>query len=139
MNNKGNVSLELLLTFMIFIMIVSSVVSIAYSQLDSIDETHTRRQAKEQTLHVSHIMNEVYFMGNSYSRKYQLPENINDESYVMEINSTGVYVNSHYQLTKDEYIPKNISHNGKKSKNIFLTPGNTYTFTNKNGEICIYG
>ncbi|MBQ6444679.1 MAG: hypothetical protein IJJ11_08410 [Methanosphaera sp.] len=139
MNNEANISLELLLTFMLFVIIFSTVISIASTEFDSISETHTRQEAKEQTMRVSNIINEVYFMGNSYSQNYRLPEHINNESYIIQINSSGVYVNSHYQITKDEYIPKNITFNGKKSKNIILTPGDTYTFTNNNGVICIYG
>lgn len=139
MNNNGNLSLELLLTFMIFIIIISSVISNVGTEFDSIGQTHTRREAKEVTMQVSHIINEVYFMQNSYTQNYRLPEYINNESYILQINSSGVYVNSHYQITKDEYIPKNITFNGKKSKNIFLTPGDTYAFTNNNGVICIYG
>lgn len=138
MNTKGNVSLELLLTFMIFIIIISSVISLVNNEFDTLDETHTRRQAKEQTMKVSHIINNVYLMGNGYNEKYHLPQHINNESYVLEINSLGVYVNSHYQLTKDDIIARDIYYNNKKSKNIFLTPDNTYTFTNKNGQIHIY-
>jgi hypothetical protein len=138
MNTKGNVSLELLLTFMIFIIIISSVISLVNNEFDTLDETHTRRQAKEQTMKVSHIINNVYLMGNGYNEKYHLPQHINNESYVLEINSSGVYVNSHYQLTKDDIIARDIYYNNKKSKNIFLTPDNTYTFTNKNGQIHIY-
>jgi adenine-specific DNA methylase len=77
-------------------------------------------------------------MGNGYNEKFHLPQHINNESYVLEINSSGVYVNSHYQLTKDDIIARDIYYNNKKSKNIFLTPDNTYTFTNKNGQIHIY-
>ncbi|MBO7719653.1 MAG: hypothetical protein J6S29_05850 [Methanosphaera sp.] len=124
---------------MIFIIIISSVISNVGTEFDSIGQTHTRREAKEVTMQVSHIINEVYFMQNSYTQNYRLPEYINNESYILQINSSGVYVNSHYQITKDEYIPKNITFNGKKSKNIFLTPGDTYAFTNNNGVICIYG
>jgi hypothetical protein len=138
MNTKGNVSLELLLTFMIFIIIISSVISLVNNEFDTLDETHTRRQAKEQTMKVSHIINNVYLMGNGYNEKYHLPQHINNESYVLEINSSGVYVNSHYQLTKDDIIARDIYYNNKKSKNISLTPDNTYTFTNKNGQIHIY-
>jgi hypothetical protein len=123
---------------MIFIIIISSVISLVNNEFDTLDETHTRRQAKEQTMKVSHIINNVYLMGNGYNEKYHLPQHINNESYVLEINSSGVYVNSHYQLTKDDIIARDIYYNNKKSKNIFLTPDNTYTFTNKNGQIHIY-
>lgn len=139
MNNKGSLSLELLLTFMIFIIITSSVISLVGNEFDTLDETHTRRQAKEVTMHVSHMINNVYLMGDSYSQEYHLPRYVNNESYVLLINSSGVYVNSHYQITRDDIIVKNIYYNDKKSKNIFLTPDDTYTFTNKNGEIYIYG
>ena len=139
MNNKANVTLELLLTFMIFVIILSSVISFVTNEFDMLDETHTRRQAKETTMELSDTINTVYLMGDSYFQEYHLPSHINDESYVLVINSSGVYINSHYQITKDDIIPKDIYYNNKKSKNIFLTPDNTYSITNKNGEIHIYG
>jgi len=138
MNNKGNLSLELLLTFMIFIIITSSLLSMTMSEFDSLGETHTRRQAKELTMQVSHTINTVYLMGNSYSQEYHLPKQINNESYILEINSSGVYVNSHYQLTKDDIVTKNVYLDGKKRKNMILIPDHTYTFTNKNDEVYIY-
>lgn len=138
MNNKGNISLELLLTFMIFIIITSSLLSMAMSEFDSLEETHTRRQAKELTSQVSHTINTVYLMGDSYSQECHLPKQINNDSYILEINSSCVYINSHYQITKDDIIPKNVYIDGKKRKNIILTPDHTYTFTNKNAELYIY-
>lgn len=138
MDNKGNLSLEILLTFMLFVIIISSVFSMVTKEFDTLEETHTRRQAKVLTMQVSNTINTVSLMGGDYSQQYHTPKQINNESYILEINSSGVYINSHYQMTKDDILAKDIFFNNKRSKNIILIPDHTYTFTNKNGDVYIY-
>ena len=80
---------------------------------------------------ISEIINDVYMKGDSFSRKYYLPEKINTQTYVIQINDTGVFVNSHYQITYSQILPKNIL----KSKKYVLIPGYVYEFKNNNNSI----
>lgn len=136
MNNKGTISLELIITFMAFIIITSMIITYTYDEFELIDQTQNRKEARLITVHISQLIDNVYINGDGYSQVYKLPEKINDESYILFINESGVYLNSHYQITMDTYTNHAISFdNGKK---IILTPGNTYQFINQDNKIIIY-
>lgn len=136
MNNKGTISLELILTFMILIVIFSMMIAFSLNEFSLIDQTQNRKEARLITIHVSQIIDNVYVNGEGYSQTYTLPEKINDESYILYLNESGIFLNSHNQITMDKYNRGVLSfNNGKK---IILTPGNTYQFVNNNNKVNIY-
>lgn len=136
MNNKGTISLEIIVTFMIFIIISTMMITFSLNEFNQIDQTQNRKEARLITTHLSQLIDNTYINGQGYSQTYTLPEKINDESYILFINESGIYLNSHNQITRDTYMKNTISfNNGKK---IILTPGNTYQFTNNNDKVDIY-
>lgn len=107
-----------------------TVLSITNEELDSINQTQKRKQARMVSDDIASVINQVYIQGSGYSKTYTLPSKINQETYIVQIK-TGVYINSHYQMTKSHYIPKkNII-----QKNYILLPNNTYVFKNNNNII----
>lgn len=108
--------------------------SISLQEFSTINQTQNKKEARMVSNDISQIINQVYIHEDGYITEYTLPSKINQESYIVQINKTGVYVNSHYQLTHNDFIPKN----NIKSKNYVLLPGNTYVFKNNNKEILIY-
>lgn len=134
METKGTINLEFLIVFFILLIICSMIFSISLQELSTINQTQNRKEARMVSNDISQIINQVYIHEDGYTTEYTLPSKINQESYIVQINKTGVYVNSHYQLTRNDFIPKN----NIKSKNYILQPGNTYVFKNNNKEIFIY-
>ena len=131
MNSKGIFNLEYLIFFMILLSLFSIIMSISIQEFSSIEETQNRETSRIITSDISKIINEVYYSGEGYSKRYTLPSMINKQTYVLNINDTGVYINSHYQMTYSKIIPiSNLS-----QKNIYLEPGNTYEFTNNNNSL----
>lgn len=133
MNTKGLVSLEYVIILMVLFMIFSLIISLSLDELDIIEESQNRKEARLLCDDVSQTINMVYINGNGYSKQYTLPSKINQKTYIMKINTTGVYVNSHYQLTYSKIIP----HNNLLTKNMILESGNTYEFININGFVNI--
>ena len=138
MDIKGTINLEFLIMIMFLLIIFSMVISISENEFNAIQETQNRKEAKMITMDISHIINEINTNSKGYSRNYLLPETINKETYIVQINSTGVYVNSHYQLTYIKFMCKNVYYGNTNQKNIFLEPGNAYQFINKGNRIEIY-
>lgn len=132
MDSKGIFNIEILVMLMFFIIFFSLFMSLTIEEFTSIDETQNRKESRILTSDISHILNQVYKMGDGYSVTYVLPSKINKESYVLKINDSGVYVNSHYQLTFSKIFPNIIN-----SQEYYLEPGNMYEFTNKNNSISI--
>ncbi|MDD6285720.1 hypothetical protein OTK55_03255 [Methanosphaera sp. Vir-13MRS] len=133
MEEKGTIILEYIIVFFILIVLCSLLISITFTEFQMADETQNRKEARIISNQISEIINNVNINQNGYSTTYTLPDKINKESYIVKINKTGVYINSHYQLTRSNIIPKN----ALKNTNYILTPGNTYEFKNINQTIVI--
>ena len=138
MNKKGTINLEFLILIMCLLILFSMLISISENEFNAIQETQNRKEAKMITNDISHIINNVNLHSEGFSQTYQLPETINKETYVVQINSTGVYVNSHYQLTYNKFIPTNVYYKNTNNKNMYLKPGHEYKFINKDNRIEIH-
>ena len=115
----------------ILLILFSMLLSFSIEEFSALDETQNRKESRIIVSDISEIINDVYMKGDSFSRKYYLPEKINTQTYVIQINDTGVFVNSHYQITYSQILPKNIL----KSKKYVLIPGYVYEFKNNNNSI----
>lgn len=131
MESKGIINLEFLIIFLLLLLLFSIIISISIQEITSIEETQNRESSRIITSDISKTINEVYCGGEGYSKTYTLPSMINKETYVLMINNTGVYINSHYQITYSDFIPNS----NLNIKNIYLEPGNTYVFSNINNSI----
>lgn len=133
MDSKGIFNIELLIVLIILLIIFSMFISLSLEEFSSVDETENRKEARIIVRDVSQLINEVYINGDGYSRTYLLPSKINSETYILQINNSGVYVNSHYQLTFANILPNDIF----QYKKIYLEPGNVYEFININNTVQI--
>ncbi len=131
MDSHGAISIEYIIVFLTLLLVLTAIISITIQEASNIEETQNRNEARMVSSHISWIINSVLNSPDGYSDTYTLPAMINKETYIVQINSTGVYVNSHYQLTNNDILAKN----NLKSRNYILTPSNTYEFSNNNGTI----
>ena len=138
MNKKGTINLEFMILILCLLTLFLILISISYNEFNAIQETQNRKEARMITSTISHIINNVNVHSEGFSQSYKLPDMINKETYVVQINSTGVYVNSHYQLTYNKFIPTNVYYKDTNNKNMYLKPGNEYQFINKGNRIEIY-
>ncbi len=133
MDSKGIFNIEILISLMFLIIIFSLLLSLSITEFTAIDETQNRKESRIITNDISEIINKVYQNENGYSIQYKLPSKINKETYILKINNTGVYINSHYQLTYSNLLPNHIL----KQNNYYLDAGNVYTFTKNNNTVDI--
>ncbi len=131
MDSKGIFNIEMFIVMIILLILFSMLLSFSIEEFSALDETQNRKESRIIVSDISEIINDVYMKGDSFSRKYYLPEKINTQTYVIQINDTGVFVNSHYQITYSQILPKNIL----KSKKYVLIPGYVYEFKNNNNSI----
>lgn len=132
MDSKGIFNIEVMVSLMILLIIFAIILSVAMEEFTSIDETQNRKESRIITEDISAIITEVYTRGEGYSKSYKLPSKINKETYVLKINDSGVYVNSHYQLTYSKIMP-----NALQQKQYYLESGNVYEFINNNNSVII--
>ena len=131
MDSKGIFNIELFISLMVLLLIFSMMISFSVEEFSSIEETQNRKESRIIVSDISEIMMDVYIKGDGFSRCYELPCKINQETYILQINDSGVYVNSHYQMTYSQTFSKNIL----KSKKYVLQPGYVYEFININNSI----
>ena len=131
MDSKGIFNIELYISLMILLIIITMVLSIGIQEFSSIEETQNRKEARIITTDITRIINNVYIKGDNYSYKYKLPEKINNETYILQINDTGVYINSHYQMTYSKPIHNIIF----RPEKMTLKGGDVYEFVNNNNTI----
>ena len=131
MNSKGIFNIELYVSLMMLLIIITMILSIGMQEFSSLEETQTRKEARTVTTDITRIINTVYLNGDNCSYTYRLPEKINNETYILQINATGVYLNSHYQMTYSKPI-YNIEYQREK---IILKGGDVYEFINNNNTI----
>lgn len=133
MDSRGIFDIDLFISLMLLIMIFSAMLSFSTQEHSAMEENQNRRIARVVVMDVSTIIMDVYAGGDGFSRKYELPNKINKQTYVLWINSSGVYLNSHNQVTYAQ-LPSGII---SQSKKYTLKPGHVYEFSNINESIYI--
>lgn len=133
MDSKAIFNVDLFISLTALMIVFSMILSFSTVEYSSIEETQNRKQGRILVMDVSEMMNDVYINGNGFSKKIELPEKINNETYLLEINATGVYLNSHNQITYSTTLPGMFPH----SKRYTLKPGHVYEFSNINNTIII--
>lgn len=111
---------------------MTSTVALVVEDTDIISQTQTRKSAHLLADNLALVLNNLNAQPDGYTCEYTLPEMINNESYIIKINSTDVVVNMHYQLSS-QFIQK-IQLN---QRNYILLPSNTYAFIKINNKIHI--
>ncbi|MBE6485601.1 MAG: hypothetical protein E7Z85_02010 [Methanosphaera stadtmanae] len=131
MDSKGIFNIELFISLMILLIIFAMIISFSIEEFSSFEETQNRKESRVLVSDITEIIMDVYIKGDGFSRRYELPSKINEETYILQINESGVYINSHYQITYSQTFSKNIL----KSKKYILKPGYVYEFRNINNSI----
>ena len=131
MDSKGVFNIELFISLILLLIIFSMIMSFSIEEFSSIEETQNRKESRIIVTELTDLMMDVYIKGDGFSRKYELPSKINKETYVPQINDSGVFINSHYQITYSQLFSKHIL----KSKKYVLKPGYVYEFVNINDSI----
>lgn len=132
MEVKGIINIEIIITMMILLTLFLMLISFSSESFTILEETQNRHESRLLAEDIENIISQTYLTGDGYSKNYTLPEKIYQETYVVKINQTGVYINSHYQLATEKHHIKNIY-----DKETYLTPSKTYEFKNNNNTVII--
>lgn len=130
LDKNGQVSAELILVTLVFLIIAGSLIQFASSQMDKTD-TGNLGQARMVGEHVAETINNVYVYGPGYSANITLPNFPNStDIYTVYVYSNGnmsvVYNGNNITI---DLIPTNIQSVTMKNN------GTIYTVRNNNGTI----
>lgn len=132
MNQKGTITLEYILTTLILLIIVILIASLTLQQYINVEETQNRKEARLLVNDIAGIINNLNTKTDGYTTTYTMPELINNETYILKINSTDVQINSHYQLASSKIQKAKLN-----LKYYILKPRYEYVFSIKNKTIFI--
>jgi len=94
MDSKGIFNIELFISLMILLIIFAMIISFSIEEFSSFEETQNRKESRVLVSDITEIIMDVYIKGDGFSRRYELPSKINEETYILQINESGVYINS---------------------------------------------
>lgn len=138
MDQKGQISVDLLFATLILIIVVTSIVSISSSGIDVANGTEISK-AKVLADDVSRSIDTVFSNGYGQYSVLQLPNVSNDTTtdfkytYVIKVDSSGVTVTYMDKSIVSSIIPNNKLGNVP----VPMSPGKKYNITNDQGIINI--
>ena len=88
LDNLGSLNIEFIIATIVLLLFVSSIVGLVVEDVDVISQTQTRKDARLLVDNIALILNDLNIQPNGYKTHYKLPDKINNESYIIKINST---------------------------------------------------
>jgi uncharacterized protein (UPF0333 family) len=131
MENKGTLSMEFLFKSIILLFICSGLVSVVSDRLDMVSNTEELSEGRILVETIASSINEVYAAGNGQSKDISLPPVVGNSSYIIWVNSSGVYIEFSGMMGKADLYPMIIINGySNNSHTIELTPGKNYCIKN---------
>ena len=133
MDNRGILSAELLFATLLMIILIGSIITVIADRMDTASQTEELGKARMTAESVAEAVNKVYSGGTGHSIIINLPSTIANKNYVINVNSTGVYISIDGMIGKAYIVPKDISNSYLLSNsNLILQNGNSYDIKNVN-------
>lgn len=140
MDEQGHLTVDFLITMLLMIILGMGMVTIISERMDMVYETEKLSEARFLAEKVASTVNKVNAGGNGHEIRMTLPENLGKSSYLLWVNSSGVYVEQGGRKGKAAIYPVTIWFNSSYGPGYRMMPGKTYRLLNKrnNGKTVIY-
>jgi hypothetical protein len=129
MDKSGWVSIDFMIAFMIIILTIPSVTAIISDRFDTVNSVREITEAKILEENVAGIIEMVYSGGIGCSYTLKMPSKIENKSYSLKIDQSGVHVMFMNNIGTSFMTPMKIT-DGKYYSNIILEPDVTYNISN---------
>lgn len=116
---KGIISTDFILSSLIISIIVCSVISVIEERMNTVSSTEELSTGRITLEYVGEAINKVYSGGNGHSTVISLQPKINNKSYKIKVNSTGIFMIIGGMIGRSYINPKKISYNNNFSKKTF--------------------
>ncbi|MEN4007266.1 MAG: hypothetical protein PQ964_07935 [Methanobacteriaceae archaeon] len=111
MDRRGIITTDLIFASFLILVIISSTISVVSERIDIASNFEMYGRARMITEYVAGAINKVYTGGNGHAVTLSLPANISGESYVIRVNSSGVYISFAIGGVRRRHGKSFISHN----------------------------
>lgn len=135
MDNRGIMTVDLIFATLLIIVIAGSIITVVSDRIDTVSQTEELAKARMTADNVAESINKVYSGGTGHSVTISLPDSITDQTYYINVNSSGIYVTIGGMIGKADITPKKISSSYSLDESqITMHGGSTYTIKNVNGS-----
>ena len=135
MDNQGIMTVDLIFATLLIIIIAGSIITVISDRMNGVSQAEELTKARMTADNIAEAVNKVYSGGTGHSVNVNLPENITDKKYYVNVNSSGVYVIIDGMIGKAYVVPKKISNSYSLQETpVLMHGGATYEITNVNGS-----
>lgn len=131
MEDCGVLSVDFLLSIMMIMLIFSGLVNIISDRTNLVNENDKLSQSRILVEKISSALNKVYCGGFGQKITINLPEKIENSTYLIKIRDSSVYIELEGKIGKTQHYPMLIIDSKTGNTNeIIMHPGKTYTIAN---------
>lgn len=139
MDRKGSLSVDLLFATFILLIIIGYTSTLISDRYNMVNDSRELVEARSLAESIAGAIDQVYAGGEGHTIKIKTPARINNYSYNVVVDSSGVLVKVGNRRGLAYLVPKKFSSDptSLKSSTITLLPGKEYFVMNKregNGE-----
>jgi hypothetical protein len=125
---EGWVSIDFMVASLIILMTIPGLVAISSENINTANSVHRIATAKVLTDNVAETIEMVYSGGKGCSIIFRMPPNIDNKSYYLNVNSSGVYMMMDGLMGSSFISSMKISNTGS---GVQLHADQTYNISNK--------
>jgi hypothetical protein len=127
-------SVELLLTSVVFLIVLSGIIGMAEERVETAGITQEAAEARIISDKVAQSMEDAYSGGEGHELTVKMPLEVKGQDYLVKVNSSGVYLDMD---NRNCYSPSSVPRvTGPKEteEQVFLYPGGTYRIVHRRDE-----
>ncbi len=92
MESWGVITADFLLATLVIIIILSNLVAIAVDRIDTANDIGEASQARIMGENLAELIETTYSNGQGYYTTFKTPHNISGSNYIVNLDSTGLYI-----------------------------------------------
>ena len=131
---EGWVSIDFMVASLIILMTIPGLVAISSENINTANSVHKIAKAKVLTDNVAETIEMVYSGGNGCNIIFKMPSNIDDKSYYLNVNSSGVYMMMDGLMGSSFISSVKISNTWSDRSGVQMHPDQTYNISNRVDE-----
>jgi len=135
MDHNGWVTIEFMLVTAIILLTIPSIISIIEVRMDAVESTHELVDGRILAETIAESVEAVYYGGEGHYIMIEMPPDINHKTYIIIINSNGVFLKLNHMMGVAFITHLKIANNSSKEYiSIFMHPNKTYRISNVKDE-----
>ncbi|MBZ2166559.1 hypothetical protein [Methanobacterium spitsbergense] len=133
-NEHGWASIDFIAAFMIILVTIPGIIAIIEERVDTANRVQEIAEAKVLSENIAERIEMVCSGGNGCSITYKMPPTTANKSYIVHVNSSGVFIRFNGKMGSAFISPVKISNNLRYDYNVFMEANKTYNISNIKNE-----